>query len=207
VSSPHAWGAIRNPYVWSRGFLWRERQESGKTWRSGRATRWVPRPNPGSITHRKDSVRAEFVTTPPLEGLGVTLDQVRGICAKDQEALDLIEVAIGSRQGERTDLVDNSNEVDRPTGNASATALRRLRKNRPDLRRDLRPGQKAMALADMIGSFAKQQKYGQPCGSHGRQEETSRRDGRGRLPTEDADRLLTLTMSHSGDGEAQVSLW
>jgi hypothetical protein len=26
------------------------------------------------------STFAEFVTTPPLEGLGVTLDQLRGIC-------------------------------------------------------------------------------------------------------------------------------
>ena len=36
-------------------------------------------------------------------------------------------------QGERTDLVDNVNEVGRPDGNSQSAALRRLRKDRPDL--------------------------------------------------------------------------
>ena len=42
-----------------------------------------------------------------------------------------------SRQGQRTDLVDNDNDVindvGRPTGTSRAAALRRLRKDRPDI--------------------------------------------------------------------------
>jgi hypothetical protein len=52
------------------------------------------------------------------------------------EARDLIDQATRGRQGERVDLVDNVNEVTttiRPDGNAKDAALRRLRKDRPDL--------------------------------------------------------------------------
>jgi hypothetical protein len=53
--------------------------------------------------------------------------------AADPVTLDLLDQALAGRQGERTDLVDNVNEVSRPTGNTEAQALRRLRKDRPDL--------------------------------------------------------------------------
>lgn len=37
------------------------------------------------------------------------------------------------RPGRRTDLVDNVNKVERPTGNSQSYAFRKLRKDRPDL--------------------------------------------------------------------------
>ena len=52
----------------------------------------------------------------------------------DPEALDLLDRACGSRQGERTDLVDNVHEVrhqERPSGNSAARALRKLRRDAP----------------------------------------------------------------------------
>jgi hypothetical protein len=45
----------------------------------------------------------------------------------------VIDQALQGKQGQRTDLVDNVNEVERPTGNSESAALRRLRKDRPDL--------------------------------------------------------------------------
>ncbi|HKW48832.1 MAG TPA: hypothetical protein VJN70_15385, partial [Gemmatimonadaceae bacterium] len=41
----------------------------------------------------------QFVTTPPLEGLGATLDQLRGLCRSDLEALDAIEKATAEKPG------------------------------------------------------------------------------------------------------------
>jgi hypothetical protein len=67
---------------------------------------------------------------------------IRRIVSDDPVTLDLLDQAMGSRQGERTDLwdiVDNVNEVEdvgeeeRPTGNTEQYALRRLRTSRPDL--------------------------------------------------------------------------
>jgi len=79
------------------------------------------------------STFAEFVTTPPLEGLGVTLDQLRGICRSDPEALDTMDRATQNAVG-TNQHVDNVNTLtERSTGNTSAAALRRLRKDRPDL--------------------------------------------------------------------------
>ncbi len=63
-------------------------------------------------------------------GLGGTLQR---LCGDDPEALDAIDRATAGRQGARTDLVDNVHEATRPDGNSSTAAIRRLRKDRPDL--------------------------------------------------------------------------
>lgn len=77
----------------------------------------------------------DYVTdTRPLCGLGTDLRTLKNLCRDDPEALDLIDRVTVGRQGERTDLVDNVNDVEeRPTGNTREAALRRLRKDRPDL--------------------------------------------------------------------------
>lgn len=98
---------------------------------------------------------ADLVTTPPLAGLGASLDQLRGLCKRDPEALDAIDRATAGRQGERTDLVDNINEVDRPTGTAAATALRRLRKDRPDLHAEVMAGRRTAHGAMVAAGFRK----------------------------------------------------
>lgn len=80
---------------------------------------------------------SEFVTTPPLEGLGEDVDTLKRLCADDMETLDLLDAAMqaGQKPGERTDLVSIINDVndDRPAGTTRTYALRRLRKSRPDL--------------------------------------------------------------------------
>jgi hypothetical protein len=59
------------------------------------------------------------------------------LCPDDPEELDLLDRVTVGKQGERTDLVYNVNEVEekeeRPSGNSRQRALRRLRKSRPDL--------------------------------------------------------------------------
>ena len=67
----------------------------------------------------------------PFEGLGATLDQFRAVCRHDPEALDLIDRATQSSPGRPMEKLDNVHSF--PSGNASAAALRRLRKDRPDL--------------------------------------------------------------------------
>lgn len=77
----------------------------------------------------------EFVHAKPLQGLGADMDLLRSLCGKDMEALEAIDRVTTGRQGERTDLVNNVNEVgdSRPEGNSRQQAIRRLRKDRPDL--------------------------------------------------------------------------
>lgn len=77
---------------------------------------------------------ADFVAEPPLKGLGTTVEMLRKFCqsAGDREAEDLIDQATANPEG-RPETVNNVNGLERPQGNASARALRALRKNRPDL--------------------------------------------------------------------------
>lgn len=77
-----------------------------------------------------------FVTTPPGRGLGTDLALIRRIVRDDPEALDLLDQTLQNpayiHVGYGRD-VDNVNITARPEGNTSEAALRRLRKDRPDL--------------------------------------------------------------------------
>lgn len=81
----------------------------------------------------------EFVTAKPLEGLGADMALLKNLCRDDTEALDLLDKVIqrpngGDRKsdGIRFDNVQTDAEIP-PTGNTSAAALRRLRKDSPGL--------------------------------------------------------------------------
>lgn len=76
---------------------------------------------------------ADFVTTKPLKGLGSDVALVQRIVADDKEAFDLLDQALQTPTG-----VHNVNT--RPHGNAGATALRRLRKDAPELHADVLAG-------------------------------------------------------------------
>ena len=86
-----------------------------------------------------------------LTGLGATLAQLRGICRDDPEALDAIDRATQNAPHIHTGDVDNVNV--RPGGNASATALRRLRKDRPDLHAEVMAGAKSPHAAMVEAGF------------------------------------------------------
>jgi hypothetical protein len=63
----------------------------------------------------------------------------KNLCRDNTEALDALDKATTGRQGERTDPVNNVNEVseERPVGNSNTYALRKLRRDRPDLHRSV----------------------------------------------------------------------
>ncbi len=101
------------------------------------------------VTQRGEHVRherfADFVVAQPLRGIGGSVKLVRRIVADDPEAMDLLDRAMqaGSRPGERRDLVHNMNGVEQPTaprGTSKEYALRRLRKDAPDLHAEVLAG-------------------------------------------------------------------
>jgi hypothetical protein len=77
----------------------------------------------------------DFVVTAPLEGLGATVDLVRKFVRDDPEALSLFDQAVqrpvGANQHSEGD--DNVHTQERPTGNSRERALRKLRRDAPEL--------------------------------------------------------------------------
>jgi hypothetical protein len=95
----------------------------------------------------------DFITAPSPEGLGADVGLVTRICAPDEEAADLLDQALAGKQGERTDLVSNRNEVGRPVGTSKAAALRRLRKDKPELHADVLAGRLSAHAAMVQAGF------------------------------------------------------
>jgi ribosomal protein S21 len=79
-----------------------------------------------------------FITSKPREGLGETLENVKKVCRDDMELLSLIDELIqrpagGGLNQYNKRLGNNITEANRPNGDTVQKALRRLRKDRPDL--------------------------------------------------------------------------
>jgi hypothetical protein len=87
------------------------------------------------VTHERF---ADFVTMPPLKGLGSDIALVRRIVSDDIDALDLLDQALQNPAHTHAD-VDNIN-ISRPHGTSQSQALRRLRKNAPQLHADVLAG-------------------------------------------------------------------
>jgi hypothetical protein len=92
-----------------------------------------------------------------LAGLGESLDLIKRLCRDDPAALDAIDRVTargpgnpepsGHNQHTEKEVIDdnvNNCQGDRasPTGNSRAAALRRLRKDRPDLHEQVLKGEK-----------------------------------------------------------------
>jgi hypothetical protein len=92
----------------------------------------------------------DFVTTQPLAGVGGTMDLVRRIASSDPVTLDLLDRAVQRKVGSNT-AVDNINT--RPDGTARDAALRRLRKDRPDLHAEVLAGEKSPHAAMVEAGF------------------------------------------------------
>lgn len=99
------------------------------------------------VTPRGEHVQydrfVDFVTTPPSKGLGATVELIEKLVASDTEAADLLDQALknghgGDRRSQPTN-VDNRN-VGRPGGTTQAAALRRLRKDAPELHAEVLAG-------------------------------------------------------------------
>ena len=84
---------------------------------------------------KRNETFEEFVTSEPLKGIGTSVATLRRLCSGDTVALDALDRALQRPHGvnaKRTD-VNNGDVRERPRGNGSDAALRRLRKDRPDL--------------------------------------------------------------------------
>ena len=92
-----------------------------KAWRS-----FTP-PGGEPVTHESF---VEFLEAKPTKGVGADYATVRRLLADDVGARDLLDEAV-QRPAHRHADVDNVNV--RPSGNARDQALRRLRKDAPDL--------------------------------------------------------------------------
>jgi hypothetical protein len=98
----------------------------------------------------------EYVIAHPPEGLGADVKMLQRLCCNEPDLLDLIEQAIESRQGERTDLHDNIMKVDgKEQGTSAEYALRRLRKDRPDLHQRVTAGELSPNKAMIEAGFRK----------------------------------------------------
>lgn len=88
----------------------------------------------------------DFVTTPPLRGLGASVKLVRSLVRDDPVALDLFDQASqGANGGDRrsphsTSLYNIQTEAAPPTGTSREAGLRRLRSARPDLHAEVLAG-------------------------------------------------------------------
>ena len=84
---------------------------------------------------------AEFISSPLPKGLGTDLRTLKNLCRDDTEALDLVDrVTQGKHGGDRESTPIKNNIVNLAPGNSRANALRRLRKDRPDLHSDVLAG-------------------------------------------------------------------
>lgn len=96
---------------------------------------------------------AGFVAASPPEGLGVDLETLRKLCRDDPEARDIIDRETAGRQGQRSDLFDNVQEVPAPTGNTADRALRKLRADAPELHRQVLDGALSPHAAMVAAGF------------------------------------------------------
>lgn len=111
---------------------------------------WREFPTPRGQLARHDSF-ASFVTTPPTQGLGASVELLRRLVADDPKARDLLDRAMQRPRGHPS---SNGNNVpNRPEGNEADKALRRLRKDRPDLHQDVIEGRTSPHAAMVTAGY------------------------------------------------------
>lgn len=110
------------------------------------------------ITQRGERVEydrfADFVTTPPLRGLGATVDLLRRIVGDDPQAEKALRDAL-KEQGSRVDLHNNRTEVKTVTGTSRAYALDRLERDAPELHAEVVAGRLSAHAAMLRAGYRK----------------------------------------------------
>lgn len=111
------------------------------------------------VTQRGEHVEhqrfADFVVTPPLKGIGASIDLVRRVIADDKEALDLLDQALQNPQGGDHSKSDNIRlaQSSKQAGTSSDYALRKLRKDAPDLHAEVLEGNLSAHAAMVKAGF------------------------------------------------------
>lgn len=95
---------------------------------------------------------ADFITTPPLAGLGTTADLVERVVKDDAEALGMFRKAM-KHQGSRTDIRDISTDVKSETGTSRSYALSRLERDAPTLHAEVLVGNLSAHAAMVQAGF------------------------------------------------------
>jgi hypothetical protein len=95
----------------------------------------------------------DFVTTPPTQGIGASVDLVRRIVGSDAKALDLLDQALQNPAHVHQSQPDGNNVPVRPEGNTQAKALRRLRKDAPSLHSEVLAGRLSAHAAMVQAGF------------------------------------------------------
>lgn len=107
-------------------------------------------------TPRGELVRHErfvdFVVTAPTAGLGADVDLVRRIVAPDTEAADLLDQALQNPAHRPSGSVSIRN-TSRPAGTTQDAALRRLRKDAPELHAEVTAGRISAHAAMVQAGF------------------------------------------------------
>lgn len=98
--------------------MWRQRAIPEEEWRLS----------------RKFNSFEEFVTSPPYEGMGTTIQMLKDVCHRNPKAVDAIVNAVRRPEGAKGHRThDNISSTDPAWGTSQEQALRRLRDKRPDL--------------------------------------------------------------------------
>ncbi len=110
------------------------------------------------VTQRGEHVRHErfvdFVTAAPLRGIGASVDLLKRILADDTEAIDLLDRALQARRGNPGNL--NNMKVSEgayPRGTSKEYALRKLRKDSPELHAEVVAGNLSAHAAMVKAGF------------------------------------------------------
>lgn len=107
------------------------------------------------VTERGEHVEhtrfAEFVTTPPMKGIGATVDLVKRVIAADPEAVDLLDRALQNPAYLHHD--DNNIQVKAPQGTSVDRALRKLRTDAPELHAEVLAGNLSAHAAMVQAGF------------------------------------------------------
>lgn len=111
-----------------------------------------------------------YVTDDLPTGLGTTISMLKSLCQNDPAARDAIDRATkqepggGKNQHTSKDcLFNNVQEAKAPAGNSKDAALRRLRKDRPDLHEKVIEGQLSAHAAAVEAGFRKKPSHAETC--------------------------------------------
>lgn len=109
------------------------------------------------VTQRGELVEyenfADFVTTPPLKGLGAGVGLVKRVVKDNPAVVDLLDQALQGKHGGNRSKLDNIQLAPPPTGTSQAAALRRLRKDAPALHADVLAGHLSAHAAMIKAGF------------------------------------------------------
>jgi hypothetical protein len=114
-----------------------------------------------------------YVTDNLPTGLGTTIRFLKNLCQDDKEALNAIDEAIKRRPGNESGVnqhtkdskgnVDNIHDSNRPSGTSRDAAIRRLRKDRPDLLQKVIAGQLSAHAAAIEAGHRKKPTPAEVC--------------------------------------------